>query len=200
MASHSRPGLTLSARVSPGPGLGSLTETTGSPWDVEFSRFFAARARSLRGLAYLLCGDWHRAEDITQVALTRLYVAWPRLGDRERLDGYAQRIVVRTFLAENRRLWRRREHVTRDLPESPAHEVESERNMLVRSALAAVPPRQRTVLILRYFQDLSVEQTAAALGCSTGNVKSQAARGLATLRRRLGSGSSLPDIRGDHRA
>jgi RNA polymerase sigma-70 factor (sigma-E family) len=162
-----------------------------SSWDSEFSEYFAAHAHALRGTAYLLCGDWHRAEDITQTALTKLYLAWPKLARRDKLDGYARQIVVRTFLAENRRLWRRREHLTGELPEAgqPAEDVAG--RLAVAQALAGVPPRQRAVLVLRYWHDLSVEETAAALGCSVGTVKSQAARGLATVRQRIGAHADL---------
>jgi RNA polymerase sigma-70 factor (sigma-E family) len=185
--------------LDPGPEAAPLVGITGSSWDDEFSRYFAARAHTLRATAYLLCGDWHRAEDITQVALTKLYVAWPRLARHDALDAYARKIVVRTFLAENRRLWRRREQLTEDLPDRSSREIESEHRLLVRAALQAVPPRQRAVLVLRYWSDLSVEQTAATLGCSTGNVKSQAARGLAALRRRLGPHFFLTDAPGGDR-
>ncbi len=153
--------------------------------DDDFSAYFAARAHSLRATAYLLCGDWHRAEDITQVAMTKLYLAWPRLREFG-MDAYARKVVVRTFLAENRRLWRRREHLTHEPPEPSTQDGDADRRLLVEAALATVPPRQRAVLVLRYWNDLSVEDTAEVLGCSTGNVKSQAARGIAALRRRLG--------------
>ena len=154
--------------------------------DDDFSEYFAARAHALRTTAFLLCGDWHRAEDITQVAMTKLYLAWRRL-DRHGVDAYARTIVVRTFLAENRRLWRKREHLTHEPPERPVGAGDdAEQRMLVQAALASVPPRQRAVLVLRYWNDMSVEETAAALGCSTGTVKSQAARGVEALRRRLG--------------
>lgn len=153
--------------------------------DDDFSAYFAARAHTLRATAYLLCGDWHRAEDITQVAMTKLYLAWPRLREHG-MDAYARKVVVRTFLAENRRLWRRREHLTHEPPEPSAVDGDADRRLLVEAALAAVPPRQRAVLVLRYWSDLSVEDTAEVLGCSTGTVKSQAARGIAALRRRLG--------------
>lgn len=157
------------------------------PFAAEFSRYFAARAHALRNTAYLLCGDWHRAEDITQAALLKLYVAWPRLARRDALDSYARRVVLRTFLAENRRSWRKREQLTGDLPDQPqAGQDDPARRLLLVDALAAVPPRQRAVLVLRYWNDLSVEETAAELRCSVGTVKSQAARGLATLRNRLG--------------
>lgn len=160
---------------------------SGSPWDDDFSQYFAARVHLLRSTAFLLCGDWHRAEDITQTALVKLYVAWPRLARHDALDAYARRIVVRTFLAENRRLWRRREQLPGTLPEPPAAtDDDPSHRMLLLSALAAAPPKQRAVLVLRYWEDLGVEETAAALRCSVGTVKSQAARGLATLRQRLG--------------
>jgi RNA polymerase sigma-70 factor (sigma-E family) len=158
----------------------------GTP-DADFSAYFAARAHALRATAYLLCGDWHRAEDITQTAMTKLYLAWPRLRDHG-MDAYARTVVVRTFLAENRRLWRRREHLTHEPPEPVVAERTGavDRRLLVEAALVAVPPRQRAVLVLRYWNDLSVEDTAEVLGCSTGTVKSQAARGIAALRARLG--------------
>ncbi|MCT2585720.1 SigE family RNA polymerase sigma factor [Actinophytocola gossypii] len=156
-------------------------------YDGEFSEYFAARAHALRNTAHLLCGDWHRAEDITQLAMLKLYVAWPRLARRDSLDAYARRVVVRTFLAENRRGWRRREQLTEEPPDTVAPtDGDSAHRLLLVRALAAVPPRQRAVLVLRYWNDLSVDEVAAALGCSTGTVKSQAARGLATLRQRLG--------------
>jgi len=158
----------------------------GSPWDGEFARYFGERAHNLRATAYLLCGDWHQAEDITQAALLKLYLAWPRLARHDALDAYARKIVLRTFLSEHRRAWRKRERLTDEPPETPAEQSGNEHEMLVRHALATVAPKQRAVLVLRYFNDLSVEDTAAALGCSTGTVKSQSARGLATLRKRLG--------------
>ncbi|WIX80263.1 SigE family RNA polymerase sigma factor [Amycolatopsis carbonis] len=157
-----------------------------SPWDGEFARYFGERAYSLRATAYLLCGDWHRAEDLTQAALLKLYLAWPRLSRHDSLDAYARKIVLRTFLAENRRSRWKRERLTDAPPDVPTTDAETEHDMLVRQALAVLAPRQRAVLVLRYFEDLSVDETAAALGCSTGTVKSQAARGLATLRNRLG--------------
>jgi RNA polymerase sigma-70 factor (sigma-E family) len=159
---------------------------SGSPWDGEFARYFGERAQSLRSTAYLLCGDWHHAEDITQAALLKLYLAWPRLARHDALDAYARKIVLRTFLSEHRRSWRKREQLTDEPPELAAERPGTEHEMLVRHALAGVAPKQRAVLVLRYFNDLSVEETAAALGCSTGTVKSQSARGLDTLRKRLG--------------
>ncbi|TDV54935.1 SigE family RNA polymerase sigma factor [Actinophytocola oryzae] len=163
-----------------------MTEARSS-FDEEFSAYFAARVHVLRNTAHLLCGDWHRAEDITQLAMLRLYVAWPRLARRDVLDAYARRVVVRTFLAEDRRGRWRREQLT-DTPPDVAATVDGDgtERLLLTRALAAVPPRQRVVLVLRYWNDLSVAEVAATLRCSAGTVKSQAARGLATLRQRLG--------------
>ncbi|MFI5605709.1 SigE family RNA polymerase sigma factor [Amycolatopsis sp. NPDC051903] len=162
------------------------TSGPGSPWDGEFARYFGERAHSLRSTAFLLCGDWHRAEDLTQAALLKLYLAWPRLSRRDSLDAYARKVVLRTFLAENRRSRWKRERLTDDPPDVPAASSVTDDELVVQRALAVLAPRQRAVLVLRYFEDLSVEETAAALGCSTGTVKSQAARGLATLRAKLG--------------
>jgi RNA polymerase sigma-70 factor (sigma-E family) len=161
--------------------------------DEAFAEYFVARSDAMRGTAYLLCGDWHRAEDLVQVAFTKLYLAWDRVSRHETLDGYVRQVLVRTFLDERRLGWWRRVRLTASLPEpgsvappvsgSVAQNPDDRLDLM--AALATVPRRQRAVLILRYWEDLSVEQTAALLNCSAGTVKSQAARGLATLRTRL---------------
>jgi len=154
--------------------------------DRAFAEYFAARSEAMRGTAYLLCGDWHRAEDLVQTAFTKLYLAWNRVSRHEVLDGYARQTLVRTFLDERRRGWFRKERVD-DAP--PEHGVQpagsAEDRLVLLDALTAVPPRQRAVLVLRYWEDLSVEDTACLLRCSTGTVKSQAARGLEALRHAL---------------
>ncbi|MEU5696085.1 SigE family RNA polymerase sigma factor [Actinosynnema sp. NPDC020468] len=151
--------------------------------DAAFAEYFAARSEAMRGTAYLLCGDWHRAEDLVQATFAKLYVAWLRIQKHEALDAYTRRTLVRTFVSELRRGWFRRERVTESPGDSAAAGGGSpEDRMVLLSALAKVPPRQRAVIVLRYWEDLSVEETARALGCSEGTVKSQAARGLQTLR------------------
>ncbi|MBY8851103.1 SigE family RNA polymerase sigma factor [Saccharothrix longispora] len=151
--------------------------------DTAFAEYFAARSDALRGTAYLLCGDWHRAEDLVQTTFTKLYVAWRRITRHDALDAYARQILVRTFVSELRRGWFRKERVSEAPADVPAASSGSAEDRLVLlAALAGVPPRQRAVLVLRYWEDLSVEQTAGVLGCSEGTVKSQAARGLQTLR------------------
>lgn len=151
--------------------------------DRAFSDYFVARADALRGTAYLMCGDWHRAQDLVQTTFVKLYRAWNRISGHETLDAYTRRILVRTFLDDARRGWFRREEVTDEPAETiaPAAGSTEDRIVLLR-ALARVPRRQRAVLILRYWEDLSIEDTARAMRCSAGTVKSQAARGLQTLR------------------
>ncbi|MEU6072950.1 SigE family RNA polymerase sigma factor [Micromonospora sp. NPDC047074] len=150
--------------------------------DTAFAEYFVARSDAMRGTAYLLCGDWHRAEDLVQTAFTKLYLVWNRVSRHEVLDAYVRQILVRAFLDERRRGWWRRERVGGDDAERPAPPDAPENRLLMLQALAAVPPRQRAVLVLRYWEDQSVEETAALLGCSPGTVKSQASRGLDTLR------------------
>lgn len=150
-------------------------------WEREFSDYVAARGRVLRNTAYLLCGDWHRAEDLAQTALAKLYLAWRRIGRQESVDGYARRVLVRTFLDELRRPWRR-EYAAAHLPDRPAHPDLADERLDLLTALTRLPPTQRAAVVLRYWSDLSITETAAALGVSEGTVKSASSRGLAALR------------------
>jgi RNA polymerase sigma-70 factor (sigma-E family) len=150
-----------------------------------FAALFEGRAAALRRTAYLLCGDWHRAEDLTQTAFAKLFAAWPRLRDEGAAEAYLRRTLLRTFLDDNRRGWRR-EYPTEVLPELAAAPSMSDDRMVLLTALSSVPPRQRACLVLRYYDDLSLEATAEVLGCSVGTVKSNTSRGLDTLRRLLG--------------
>jgi RNA polymerase sigma factor (sigma-70 family) len=143
---------------------------------------------SLRTLAYVTCGDWHTAEDAVANALARLYPRWDRL---ERPDLYAQTMVYRAAIDETRRSWRRERSAGDALPDvaqpDPA-DVTGER-LRVRTALMAVPPKQRAVLYLRYYVGLDVEAAAEVLDCHAGTVKSQTARGLRRLRELLAAES-----------
>ncbi|MEU5695599.1 SigE family RNA polymerase sigma factor [Actinosynnema sp. NPDC020468] len=159
-------------------------------WDAEFTTYFDRCADSMRFTAYLLCGNHHEAEDVVQSAFLKLYLAGPRLARREGLEGYLRQIVVRTFLAERRRLRWRRERLTDEPPEVAAADGLSEDRLVLWQALSGVPARQRAVLVLRFWHDLGVEETAAALGCSAGTVKSQTNKGLKALRLRLGGPGS----------
>ena len=151
--------------------------------DAAFEAYFAARSDAMRGTAYLLCGDWHRAEDLVQQTFTKIYLVWRRIQRHESMDSYTRKTLVRTFLSERRRGWFRYESVGSPTTDrvAPSSGLAEERLVLLE-ALAKVPPRQRAVLVLRYWEDASVEQTAALLECSAGTVNRQPARGLATLR------------------
>ena len=136
----------------------------------------------MRRTAFLLVGDWHRAEDLTQEALTRIYVAWPRLRDKTQLGAYARTVLVRLVIDASRRS---RETPVGDVPDTAYVPASHDQRDVILSALGSMPRRQRAVLVLRYWEDFSVAQTAEALGCAEGTVKSQAARGLAALRELL---------------
>lgn len=154
--------------------------------DEEFTAYAAASAARLRRTAYLLCGDWQRAEDELQAALVKLYLSWNRVRAREALDAFVRKTLVRGLIDEHRRPWRR-ERAQATLPDRPMPDepLPVEDRLAVRDALALVPPRQRAVLVLRYYEDCDVAETARLIGCSEGTVKSQTARGLARLRELL---------------
>lgn len=159
-----------------------------------FEAYFRARRDAVRRTAYLLCGDWHRADDHAQSAFVALHRHWRRIRDRDALDGWMRRTLVRSVIDESRRPWRRErstEVVEAGSVGSDSDEVAT-RHVLV-DGLRSVPPRQRAVLVLRYLEGLDVAATAAALGCSEGTVKSQTSHGLAALRAVLGD--SLDDLR-----
>jgi RNA polymerase sigma-70 factor (sigma-E family) len=147
--------------------------------DREFGEFVDARALVMRRTAYLLCGDWHRAEDIVQTALIKLYVAWSRVR-KDSVDAYARKVLVRTAVDETRRGFFQRERTVDVLPEAAVTDDSADFDL--RLALDALPPGQRAVVVLRYWEDLSVTETARILGRTEGTVKSQAAKGLAALR------------------
>lgn len=160
--------------------------------ETEFEEFVVSSATSLRRTAYLMCGDWHRAEDIVQTALARLYVHWARVSNNGGPGPYARRAVVNAAIDESRRPWRRERSVDK-VPDSSFEDGATawgDRDEMAR-ALAHVPPRQRAVIVLRYAEDHDIETTAALLGISPGTVKSQAAKGLAVLRERLSTATSV---------
>ena len=161
--------------------------------EAAFTAYVTARRERTRRVAYLLCGDWHRADDLTQIAFVKLYGAWERIRDHGALDAYVRSTLARSVVDESRRPWRR-ERVVEVLPETASFDdlagrvVEQDQ---IRFALARVPAGQRAVVVLRYFEGLDVAATAATLGCSEGNVKSQTARGLAALKAALLDGRSV---------
>jgi RNA polymerase sigma-70 factor (sigma-E family) len=148
---------------------------------VEFAQ--AVRGR-LRRTAYLMCGDWDQASDHVQEGLIRVYVAWPRLTRHGREHAYARKAVVSAVIDHSRR------RSSSEVPAEPDPNLPSGHDLAetvalrgaLMSALAGLPARQRACVVLRYFEDLSVADTAAALGCSEGTVKSQTSRALDSLR------------------
>ncbi|MFC6887232.1 MULTISPECIES: SigE family RNA polymerase sigma factor [Actinomadura] len=158
--------------------------------EAEYVEYVTGALPGLRRIAHLLCHDPHRADDIVQTALTRLYVHWRRARGADDLDRYVRSILVRSFLNERRLAWVARVRLTgapADTPGVPAEAVpDVETRAVVRAALDRVPRRQRAVLVLRFLCDLPVAEVAEILGCSEGTVKSQTAHGLARLRALLG--------------
>ncbi len=156
----------------------------------EFASFVTGSQRRLRGTAYLMCGDWALASDIVQEALIRVYAAWPRLESRPGgAHAYARRAVVNVAIDRARKrsstevpeVERALEH--EDPRPDPGTRVADRESLL--AALRLLAPRQRACVVLRYFEDQSVAETARLLSCSEGTVKSQTARGLHSLRRTL---------------
>ncbi|KQV64373.1 hypothetical protein ASC64_15945 [Nocardioides sp. Root122] len=156
--------------------------------DEGYVEFVEARQATLRRIAYAVCRDDARAEDVLQEALVKLYLAWTRVQGTGREEAYARRIIVNADLDQRRRPWhRRRSGVPIELLDEPARAgASTEDRMQLLAEVRALPPMQRRTVVLRYWLGMSVEETAAELSISTGTVKSHASRGLAALRERLG--------------
>ncbi len=162
-----------------------MTSTTavdsgGQAGEVTFDEFVAARSRALLRTAYLLTHDHALAEDLLQTSLAKLWLAWSRVDEP---DAYVRKVMVTTYASWWRRKWRG-ETPTAELTDLPASDVydEADRRDAVRAALRSLPPRQRAVVVLRFHEDMSEAQVAAALGISVGTVKSQTAKALVKLR------------------
>lgn len=155
--------------------------------DAEFAEYMAARQPSLLRTAYLLTGDRHTAEDLVQTALAKLYLSWDEVQRRELVDGYVRRILVNENNSLWRRAWKRRETSTDTVPDHQA--VTDTPDDGVKAALwefvQTLPRKQRAVVVLRFYEDLSEAEVADILGISVGTVKSQSSRALAALRARV---------------
>jgi len=153
--------------------------------DQDYVEYVSASLERLRRTAFMLCGDADRADDIVQSALVSVYLRWAKIRTVENLDGYVHRVLVRRYIDEARRSWARVLLAWR-VPERAATPTASTEDAdAVQAALARLGHGQRSVLVLRFICDMSVQETAAVLNCSTGNVKSQTSRGLATMREAL---------------
>lgn len=152
--------------------------------DDAYVEFVTGAGRGLRRTAYLVCGDWGLAEDLVQEALLKLYVAWPRVATSEGVHAYARRTVVNVAIDAGRRS-SRLPSTAGEVPDLPDRRDDvrlSDTRALVMDALRELPPRARACVVLRYFDDLPIDETARVLGVSTGTVKSQTSRGLELLR------------------
>ena len=152
--------------------------------EAAFVEFAASVRDRLRRTAYLLCGDWDLASDFVQEGLVRVYVRWPRLERRGGEAAYARKAVVSAYLDHVRR--RSSGETPTEADPTLASDEDVATAVVMRealmTALAGLPPRQRACVVLRYFEDLSVADTAALLGCTEGTVKSQTSRALFSLR------------------
>ncbi len=156
----------------------TAVDSGGRVREATFDDFVAARSRALLRTAYLLTHDHALAEDLLQTSLTKAWFAWRRIEGNP--EPYVRRILVNTYATWWRRKWNG-EHPTDEVPEHAAAEPGHEPTDLWE-AMARLPRRQRAVVVLRYFEDLTEAQTADLLGCSVGTVKSQCSKALAKLR------------------
>lgn len=154
--------------------------------DADFTAYLDARQSRLLGVAYLLTGDRHQAEDLLQTSLAKLYLSWDRIRDHGNVDAYVRRIMVNENNSGWRRAWRRREVSTGDVPDdTPVHDRPDEgTGAAVWEIVQTLPRKARAVVVLRYYEQLSEAETAELLGISVGTVKSQCSRALAALRER----------------
>jgi len=163
--------------------------------DAAYVEFVASRQAHLRRVAYAVCGDWHRADDLLQTALTKLYVAWPRVHRDGVPDAYVRRIIVRSHIDEGRRPWRRERSGLEGHDAAVETGLPTEERSALFEALQALPEMQRKTVVLRYWLALSVEETAAELGIGTGTVKSHSSRGLTALQRVLAAPTAAAEGR-----
>ncbi len=148
----------------------------------DFTEFATARRARYRRLAYVLCGDWHAADDIVQNAFARLYAAWPRLRRAAAEDAYVRRAITRAAIDESRRPWRRERSGLDGFDHPASTGVDPDDRHDLVAALLQLPEMQRRTVVLRHWLGLSVDEAAADLRISPGTVKSHSHRALARLR------------------
>jgi RNA polymerase sigma-70 factor (sigma-E family) len=152
--------------------------------EATYREFVAARLDGWRRTAYLVCRDWHVADDLVGTVIEKLYRRWTKLGHVGNLDGYVRGMLVRAWLDELRRPWRREVSVAdvRDVPRVGVPQSAVLDRMVLSDLLDSLPAGKRAILVLRFYCDLSIEDTAAVLGIAPGTVKSQTTRGLEAMR------------------
>ena len=155
--------------------------------DEEFESWLLAREPALQRTAHLLTGDVHSAQDLVQLTLAKVYLSWDRIRDRANDDAYARRVLLNEHRTAWRRPVRRREQVTDDVPDrqAPGQPEYDGRREAVWRFVASLPPKQRAVIVLRFYEQLTEAEIADLMGISVGTVKSQSSRALAALRAHL---------------
>ncbi len=153
-----------------------------------YVQYVSSRVLALRRTAYHLCGDWHEAHDLVQGTLIKLYRHWSRVSAADSPDAYVRQVLVNVFLQQRGTWWSRNVRLFAEPDDAPVASVAppaavSERRIDLHAALARLAPGQRAVLVLRYWEELDVAETARVLGCSPGTVKSQTSHAIAALRR-----------------
>ncbi|HCT76973.1 MAG TPA: SigE family RNA polymerase sigma factor [Micromonosporaceae bacterium] len=152
----------------------------------DYVQYVEGRILPLRRTAYRLCGDWHYAHDLVQTALIQLYRHWQHVSAVGAMDAYVRKMLVNIFLEEQRRWWARKVRPLPAMPDQPTAGTDpADDHLDLKAALARLSRGQRAVLVLRYWEGLDVAETADALGCSPGTVKSQTSYAIAALRRHL---------------
>jgi RNA polymerase sigma-70 factor (sigma-E family) len=152
--------------------------------EARFVEWAASRSGSLHRLAFVLCGDWHLAEDLAQEALARTALHWQRIESVEHPDAYVRRILLNQHQSLRRRPgWRLAGRFAPPEVSVPDSTEGYANRAALLAAVQQLPPRQRAVIVLRYYEQLSEAETASAMGCSTGTVKSQSHKALQSLRR-----------------
>jgi RNA polymerase sigma-70 factor (sigma-E family) len=162
-----------------------LMRTRRREHDDDFTAFVTAAAPRLRRVAYLMCRDWHLAQDLTQTALARMYASWSRVRRADNLEAYARRVLLNAVFDQRGRR-SSGEIVLAEMPERPCADGSPDLHVTLMAALATLPVRDRAIVVLRHWEDQSVEAVAEILGVSVSVVKMQNARSLTRLRALLG--------------
>lgn len=170
------------------------------PDDDTFDAFVRATGDQTFRTALLLCGDWHLAEDLTQTTYAKVFAAWARVRRADSPHAYTRTVLTNTFLS-HRRLRRTSERPVESTPDTARPGPDPSTRMALFEALRTLSPTDRAVLVLRFWEDRSVAQTAGDLGLSVGAVRTRTTRATASLRQRLGADlTELVTDRGSHHA
>jgi RNA polymerase sigma-70 factor (sigma-E family) len=171
----------------------SATQREATAGEAEFTAFAEAAAPRLRRTAFLMCRDWHLAQDLTQITLAKMYVSWKRIWRTANLEAYSRRVLIHVLFDQKRRR-SDTEIASATIPEAPGRSGQdgsAELRITLVDALATLPQRDRAIVVLRYWEDHSVETVADLLDVSPAVVKTQSARSLARLRQLLGDSLTI---------